>query len=315
MYEIRSENDLYRAIQLVENDEWAADQTARFVGWPHLEITVIGERFDGGVPTRIMPGVLELQRVVRRAYARSIYGKEQHLTYEDRNKTELIVHFKPGSTKYVSELVSALNWIVEASDDPKKILIGLAAAAMIASRYVWKKFINNAAEERNIEYKLHMSQEETKRMKIVENLAEKYAELVALSVDMNRAQSSVMKGLDSQDRLVVGEEEMANGEIGKQLVRAVPLPRVQDRLDGNYLILSVVSGGISDGYRVQVRNIESENEFIVSIPDGTLPQEQISYIQNGEWGKISLHMQINVVRAGNKIIKATLVSAGLSRAE
>ena len=315
MYEIRNENDLYRAIQLVENDEWDADQTARFIGWPHLEITVIGERFDGGVPTRIMPGVLELQRVVRRAYARSIYGKEQHLTYEDRNKTELIIHFKPGSTKYISELVSALNWIVEASDDPKKILIGLGAAAIIASRYVWKKFINSAAEERNIEYRLRMSQEETKRLEIVEKLAEKHTELAALFVDMNKAQSDVMKGLDSQDRLMVGEEEVANGKIGKQLVRAVSPSRVQDRLDGNYLILSVESGGIRDGFRVRVRNIESGDEFKVSIPEGTLPQEQISYLQSGEWGKISLHMQINVVRAGNKIVKATLVSAGLSRTE
>ena len=317
MYEIRNENDLYRAIQLVDNDEWAADQTALFVGWPHLEITVIGRNFEGGVPTRIMPGVLELQRVVRRAYARSIYGygKEQRMTYEDRNKTELIVHFLPGSTKYASELISALNWIIKASSDPKKLILGFGTAPIITGLNVWKTHINTAAEERDIEYRIRMSQEETERLRIVERLAENHAELATLYVEMNKAQSDVMKGLHSQDRLMVGDEEMADGETSKRIFRSVSPPRVEDRLDGNYLILSVESGEVRNGFRVRVRNIESGDEFKVSIPEDTLPQEQISHLQSGEWEKISLHMQINVVRAGNRILRATLLSAGLSRTE
>ena len=56
-YEIRSEDDLFEAIERIEAGEWEADGVL-FVDWPRFEITIRGEDFDGGVPTRIMPAFL-----------------------------------------------------------------------------------------------------------------------------------------------------------------------------------------------------------------------------------------------------------------
>ena len=51
-FQIRSEDDVFEAIELV--DTGRLDDEIRFVDWPRLELTIRGELFDGGLPTRIM---------------------------------------------------------------------------------------------------------------------------------------------------------------------------------------------------------------------------------------------------------------------
>ena len=64
LFEIRNEEDLFRAIDLCRDGEWLADVLPLFVDWTRYEITIRGEDFDGGVPTRIMPALLLLQRTI-----------------------------------------------------------------------------------------------------------------------------------------------------------------------------------------------------------------------------------------------------------
>ena len=64
-----------------------------------------------------------------------------------------------------------------------------------------------------------------------------------------------------------------------------------------------------------VTNIENGEEIKVTIPAGTLDEEQIAQLQNGEWQKRPVRMRINVVWKGDKITDATLIRAGLSDSE
>ena len=45
---IRNEEDFVRVIELVAAGEWNESEELRFEDYPRFEITLVGERFDGG---------------------------------------------------------------------------------------------------------------------------------------------------------------------------------------------------------------------------------------------------------------------------
>ena len=315
-HEIRSERDLFEAIRLLEAGA-LDDVPIRFVDWPTFEITIQGEGFDGGVPTRIMPAFIALQRAIDRAYARSVHGRERALTPAQRRRVELIVRLEPGSTTFLSEMAPALNNALVAAartmSGTESLIAILGVAAIAGGVYYLKQRLNHLARMREIDHRTRMDEEETERLRIVTRLAEENAHVAAHLADAAAAQDELLRRLDETDRLLVRGEPIVGGDVGRRLIRKPRPERVQDRLDADFMILSVESGQVRSGFRVRVRDIGTGDELMVSIPEGTLPAEQIADLQSGEWGKAPLHMRINIVRAGSRIVEATLVSAGLSR--
>ncbi len=316
-FEIRNEEDLIRAIEMIEARDWPDDLTPRFVDWPRYEITLRGEDFDGGVPTRIMPVLLKLQRAIERGYARGAYGEERRLSRREKRQVEFVVRLEPGSTKFVSDLSSALNnALMEAIKNmsgTESVIVVLSLAALAAGGISWKMYLNAQAKKHELDHRVRLSEEETKRQDMLTRLVERYPSIAANQADIDDGRSELMKRLDDRDVLMIDGEELVDGRIGRDLARKEKPQSVQDRLDGTFVILSVESGRIRDGFRVRVRELGTDRELAVSIPEGTLPKEHISDLQSGEWEKRPLDMRINVERVGEKILKATLISAGLTR--
>lgn len=314
--EIYGEDDLFQAIEMIESGDWPKGQGLHFMDWPRYEITLVGESFDGGIPTRIMPALLNLQRTVDRTYARNLYGTPKRLTRDERKKTELIVRTRPGSTIFESNIAPALNHLateaIQNMSGLQTLIAILAIAAVIGCNSMWKEYIRYLAQKKDLDYKMQMSEEETKRYQIIENLAARHASVAEHIADTNSTQGEFMKRLEEEDRLLVSGETIVDGDTAKKLRRPERQSLVNDRLDGIFTILSVESGHVRDGFRVRVRNRETRDELIVHIPEDTLPAEQIADLQNGEWMKTPLNMKINVERSGKRIRKAVLISAGLS---
>ena len=313
-FEIRSEDDLFRAIEMFGRGEWPADQQPLFVGWPRYEVTIRGEDFDGGVPTRIMPALLELQRTFRLAYARSVDKPERRLTHEERKQTELIIRLEPGSSRFRAELAKVLNIALQNMTGREKVVTILGVAACTAVAAILIAQINTDAEIRGLEHRVALSTQETRRLEIVAGLAQRNPDVAAILEAVRRSNKEILKRLDDGDRLSVDNKEIVTGRVAKQIVRAVPQERIADRLDSIFVILSVDSGSIKDGFRIRVRDTENDEEYLVSIPAGTLSDDQVKALQSGEWGKQSLRLEINTERRGKRILKATLISADLSRA-
>ena len=318
-FEIRGENDLIRALEAIERNDWPEDQTARFIDWPHYEVTLVGENFDGGVPTRIMPALLGIQRAINRAYARGVYGDgSARLTNRERKRNELIVHVKPGSTTFISEMAPALNSGIAAAfqnmSGLQAVIAILGAVAIFVGGSVWKAYINSRSEKKGMEYRTPMTEKEVVKHKIIERLSEQHGSISECRADADAVQLEFLKRLDEGDRLYIEGDEIVDGSVAKKLKRSKRPSAIDDRIDGIFTILSVESGQVRDGIRVVVRQVgsNSKTSMKVYIPDGTLPANQIDDLQSGEWEKRPLHMRINVVRIGDRIAKATLVSAGLS---
>ena len=316
-FEIRGDEDLFRVIERIRAEAWQDDDQIVFVDWPRYKITIVGERFGGGVPTRIMPALLDVQRIIDRTYAKNVYGVEKPLTQEDRKKTEIIVHLKSGSTTFESEMSSIFNAMVSAVENMsgnESVIAILGVAAMYATSTIFKAYINTSAQKHKIEYRAKMNEEETERYRIFSELASQNAQVAKSLADVNAAQTALIKRLHEKDSILMNGEEIVTGEIGKIITRPERPPRVEEIIDSDFTILSVHSGDIRGGFRLWVREAGSEvgskQSLKIFIPGDTLPPEQIDDLQNGEWRKTPIRMQINTARIGNRVVKATLISAG-----
>lgn len=318
-FEIREENDLFRALEAIDRNDWPEGQTVRFIDWPRFEVTLVGESFDGGIPTRIMLPLLEIQRAINRAYARSVYGDENsRLTKEERKINELIVRVKPGSTTFISEIAPILNSGIASAfqnmSGTQAVITILGTAAILCGRSILKAYINSRSEKRGMEYRTPMTEKDIMQHKVIERLSEKHDSMAEQISDMHAIGTELLKRLNEGDRMYIEGDEIVDGSVARDLRRSERPPAIDDRIDGTFTILSVQSGQVRDGIRIVVRKVGSNSKTAmkVYIPDGTLPADQIHDLQSGEWEKRPLHMQINVVRSGDRIIRATLVSAGIS---
>jgi len=298
--------------------KWDETQGIVFVGWPNFEVIVRGAHFDGGVPTRIMPGLLELQKVVDRAYAEAKYGTStKRLSVEDKATTELVVRFEAGhSTLFKSgldkPLTESAKMMLEKMDGKDVIITVSIIATLAAGAYAWDSSLQTQVAEKQLDIQLRQTQEETRRYQVIRDVAESSASLRAQVDRIEQFQGTMLKRLAPQDSLVIGDEVLIDGKDAKTIVRKPRQTAIETRLDAAFTILSVDSGLVAGGFRLRIRNAATGDEITVSVPEGTLSPDQTQVLQDGEWGKKTVQMQLNIRKIGDRITTATLIEAGLT---
>ena len=313
--EIRNDDDIFRTLELAARDELPTDTAIKFIEWPKFEVRIKGEDFNGGVPTRIMPALLRAQKSVNQAYSRAVYGEVKRLSRQELRQTELIVLLEPGSTKFFADMAEIFNSISEKAMEKMSgtqiviTILGLAATASTA--YIYSDYLNNSAKEKEIDFKINLSKQETERLSIITGIAENNNIINDQIGDLIETQNEILKRMDDKDQLYLNNRLISDGITSKKLLKKPRPERMHDRFDGTFVILSVESGQVEDGYRVKVEEVSTNQKLDVLIPAHTLAEEQISILQESEWGKHPLTLQMNIVRQGEKIVEATLIKAGL----
>ena len=307
---ISNETELQGVLALVNAGEWNEDESIEFRGYPRFEVTLRGERFDGGVPTRIMPGLLELQRVVDKTAA-SVLGVKR-LDKETLRRTEIVVRVEDGSSSFIADLAPALNTLAGQMSGTQALVAILGVALTTGGVIAFKSYLNYRLDLHRLDRRLELSQEETRRLAVVAELGNKYESFAEAMMRSEKMVATLVKKLEPEDTLSIGGTEIIDGETGRTLARNPRQGAIESRQDGEFIILEVASGKVPDGFRVTVRNTDTKEEMSVDIPGGTLTPEQIEQLKQGEWGKQPLRMQINVSRRGERIVKATLVQADLA---
>ncbi len=309
-FEIRNADDLFHAIQMIELRDWPEDQAVLFNGWPTFEITLQGKDFAGGIPTRMMPALLEFQHTVRRAYARSV-GKSGHvkrLTSEERKQSELIVRLGSGSTTFWSPLDWFLNNALTRRSGEQAAIVILGVAAIVGIENIGEAYIESLTTDRQFELVQGLSEEETKRFRMIVDLAEKHADIAANLTDMRRTLDEVLRRLDDDDRLLVHGKEIATGREAKKILRAKRGRIEPDRVKSVFEILTVDSRGLEDGFRVRIRNVETEEELLVDVPEYRLSLADREAFKAGQWDGVPLQMEIELQRRGDTVVWAELLS-------
>ena len=130
-----------------------------------------------------------------------MWGVERRLSEEERKRTELIVRLKPGSTTFLSELAPVLNRALVAltknMSGTESLIALLGVAAIVGGAYVWKARLNTQARLREIDHYTRMSEEETKRYRIIEQLAAENGRVASSLADVAAAQDGLRRRMDS----------------------------------------------------------------------------------------------------------------------
>lgn len=312
---ISNEDDLFKILEDIRRGGHLDPNSVIFNGWPKYEVVIRGEDFNGGVPTRIMPALLSLQKSIDEAYAQSLYGEKRRLTKEERRRTEIVVHLHQGSTKFEASLWDILNNLLKAAaksmNGTQTLIAILGVAAIAGSSWSLKIWLETQSHDKKIEFDAKANEQETERYRILADLANQNAQLASAKAAFEQTNRDLINRLEDKDTLVLDDSTIVTGAEGRKIVRNAPDAPIEIRLDGKYRILSVQSGAVKSGFKATVENIETGEHLMIDIPDGTLTSSQLESLQKGEWEKTPLHMQINASKRGNKILKATLTHAGL----
>ena len=324
MTEILIENDasLFALLERVLNEEDIDPSEIKFKGYPQYEITLRGEDFKGGIPTRVMPSLIKFQKNLRDTYSHLMYEEKGGLSDEEKRQTELVVYVDDRHSTYfwtpkVEEIFNrVLREAFNKMTGRELVITILGIAALWAGTQSYKVYINSKLKETELVFQVQLSEEETKRHTILLEAMNRSPVLTEQHDTMQEIRNSVIKSLADRDEIVFYNGETIEAGVVKKIIKKEKEIAVADRLDGNFNILSVSSGSVKNGFKIRVKqDIEGSEVIIVMVPEGTLSDKKIERLQNAEWKKETLYMEINIVKLDEQITKATLSKAGISDSE
>ncbi|MEW8049285.1 MAG: hypothetical protein AB2792_01850 [Candidatus Thiodiazotropha sp.] len=315
---IRSEEEAWNALAYYMPKKDFGDIDFLFDGWPKLELTIKGKDFNGTIPTRIMPPMLELQREIHKTYCILRYGNDnlRRLTSEDRERLEIVVKIGEGSSIFTAEFWKELNETIRLSmvdmESKHKMIMVIALALSVAAPVSWKFWLSNQEKLKELETSVRLEQIENERIKMLSDARESYADVAKVSKGVDEFRNHTLHQLRSDDQFSIytdkKEELSITGEHASQITHKPREKSIEIRLDGDFLIEEVKSGGIR-GFKIKVKRISDAKILSVTIPDGALEKSQIDTLKNNEWAKKPVVMQINAKELRGRITSAVLVSA------
>lgn len=317
---IKNEQEAWEALRLALDGKIPETAQVSFEGWPIFKLTIQGKDFDGSIPTRIMPPILELQKEIHRIYCRAKYQTEdtRSLKQEDRDQLELVVDIQKGSTKFITDLAKALNEIIKSSNmnGTQVLILLVAVGAMITSTVGWKDWLQTKERLHGEETTVELSQEETKRLELVTKALTERPELKKTQDSLDDFKSDLSKRLKAEDRINVAEQPIITGARAAEIV---PSPRVaaqEIRLDGEFEINEVkFPKQFGGSYRFAVTRVLDSKHLVVDAAPGVLSDEQITILKDGAFGVKRVLMQINARESRSGITGANLVSISWPKPE
>lgn len=290
----------------------------RFEGWPTLDLKYSGKDFYSSVPTRMMPVLLDAQREVNRLYARAIFGEDnlRRMTSEDRERTELVVKVKPGSSEYETNLQDVLTEIalrsVDKMDSIHLLILLLGSAVIFGSVIGWKAWLKTKEKIKEVDSRVSMSKSEEQKLAVMANALTKVHQLRDVAEGVDQFRNASLTKLEPEDKFAIpGTNLMVDGQHAAAVTESKREQSAQTTITGQFTILSVDSGALS-GYRLKVRSLDNpEDTFLVAIPDKTFSMDILNAVRDGEWGKRPVQMQIKGRLLRGQLHGAVLVSAEL----
>lgn len=307
--------------KLLNKYEFDPGTQVEFSNWPVLKIHITGRDFNGSVPTRIMPAILELQREVYRVYCELKYGTSntKKLTQDERDQLELVVKVDKGSSWYETALEKVFDTMFRealARMTPEQITTVLITIAVsITGHFAWKRWLESREKLHQLDITVLLSKEEKEKMEIVQRAATQNPMLVGAKNSIDNLRLEMLSKLKPSDSFSLDgnihdyEKPFSiSGDIAESVTSTPREQSIEKRIDGVFLIHSVDSGSIRGGYRLKVESKTDKKLFTVNLPEGLLVQDQLDALKESEWGKRSIYMEINAKELRGVITVATVVS-------
>lgn len=313
---IRNEDDAWRVLKYALDDgsNIPEDIDVIFEGWPTYDLNIKGKDWHSTVPTRVMAPLLEVQKDLHRAYTAICYssGNLNRLTVEDREKLELVIEVKEGSSEYDADLWKQLGAIAEAAvgkmTGTEIIITVVSLGLIITGGAVAKHWISTRLKEKESDNQIALSTQETERVRVITEAMSNRPVIEEIRDSSIITQSRMLKVLKPGDRIVTSGVTLSSEEASEvaQTERAV-----SEDIDirGVFRVLAN-DASRSEGFRIKVQRVSDALTLSAEVPI-ELDIDQKKLIKDAEWSKgmelVSLHITGSMLRG--KINNAVVYSA------
>lgn len=323
---IKSEDDAYLILEQIKNNKFPDldNYSLKFEGWPRLDLTIRGEGYEAVITPTIMNGLIEFQKAVYKSYAISRYGTENilKLTKEEKQELEIRVTVEKGSSligidfQAIAEKFSGN--LVNKMTGTESLVLVLGLTVLLCGHSAYRYFLDKRVEARkeelrseehrtSLEAMKFASEQETQRTKLLVDLAQDNRQLQLLREQAFIAQTELLKSFkDTESTEIAGTE--ITGDMASDLVKNARRPSLEVRADGVYRVLVVDSSDPSQ-FRIKVRNVNTGSEFSAIVEDDSISLKHRSAIQEAEWTRTLIKLNINAKEVGSEIRNAVVISA------
>lgn len=320
---IDSEDSAFELLaKLVDGYKLEPNVEVQFESWPRFVITIKGEDFDGTIPTRIMPTILELQKEIHRVYARTVYGEDstRKLTKKDREELELVVRIDKGSSVFETLLKDSLTKILQdavTKMSPDQLVITLIVfGALITSVVGWKAYLRHKFETKQLDQTIELSKVEKEKMELIQKALQNTPQVKVISESADNVRNELLTKIKPHDHLSVdtGTREepyptpiQIDGEQASQITHKPREQAVERIVEGEFFLRSV-DFARRDGVRAEIQRAADGYAFRADIPLGVLGDEQLEALKDNSWNRKNVVMSLLVRERNNNYTSAKVIS-------
>lgn len=303
-----------------------------------INIHVKGRDLDGTIPARYLPALLEYQESINRLYSYVKYKEYsvRRLTDEDKRAVEIVYRVEKGSSSFGAQMAPVLEKIgLEAASKMtgQQLLIFMSLSVVLLAGYggfrLWLNYKKEklGADQAGAAIKAlsEVAQDladgqkqapelEMQRVKLLKKAmkSSRAAKLVLETADS--ANSRLAFSMDADDKLVIGDVELA----GDELKRAATAPRERSTLfdESGPAVLTSVDNTAGDGYAVGVKFLNTASAVVAKVENDRLIDEERRCVAEAVISRKPIHIHVDGKWHRGAVVRARILSIrGLSEVE
>jgi hypothetical protein len=325
LFRITSEEDAWRALQdAIENKiEIPSDLKIIWSGWPVIRIYLPNVPEDGTISTTMMAAILELQASIYRTHALLSTGDSslRHLTRFERERFELRVKVDKGSSDLSINLPDIIakygNDIVAKMTGTELVIMVLGLALIYAGKLTISEYLSNKTAQRKIVSDDEKTKQlldnfqsqlehDSKRFELLTKAVESRPLLKQIEHSANAARDEIIKAVAEEDGGRIQGIDLPR-EIASEISSTSRTHSSEAKLAGQYRVAKVDTTS-PDGFRVTLEDVKTGDLVTASLFDAIISWEHKKAIQDAEWNKKPLFVEMVGRRLRGRIVDAKVVS-------
>ncbi|PTM78382.1 hypothetical protein [Cereibacter johrii] len=300
-----------------------------FGDWAQVRVYLPSAHYHAALTPYMMEGWVELQRSVFRAYAIARSGERngRRLTDEEKQRLELVVKVKGGSSDQSVDLNTVLIEIAKAMlqklSPAEVVTIVVALALVLAGQSVLRVWLNNRKEVRLAEISgqresdlkeeriaalnavVAVATHDKARMGLIEKAEARLPIIKSLEDEAKESRHALVKHMSRVDAEL--NSVAIPSATGRILTTESRVEAEDVRLDGVYTIRRVDTT-VATGFRVHLAG-RNGDELVADVAEVMTTLEDRDVIREAEWKKIPVYLQINGRKRRSEVVDATIIRA------
>lgn len=327
---IRNESDAWELFQrAVENSiELPPDLKIVWDGWPIISIYLPNVPEDATISTSMMSAILELQTSIYRTHALLTTGDGnlRHLTRLEKEKFELRVKVEKGSSDLSINLPDIIakygNDVIAKMTGTELVIMILGLALIFAGKLAYSEYLKAKTEQRKIasdddktttllnNFQSHLDHD-TKRFEMLTRAIESRPILRQIEETADVARDKIVKAVADENggRL---QGIFLPSDVANEISSTSRSQSSEAKISGLYRVAKVDTT-VADGFKVTLEDVSSGESITASLFNVLISAEHRQVLQNAEWNKRPLRVEMSGRRLRGKMVDAKIV--GVSATE